>query len=179
MQKLAENHQERVIDLLMGRMTFERAAVRLYDSILMKLQTSEDAFVAGLIGPMQTYRDQEYEHASWLETQVEALGGDPSVMTDLATLVQAELKGIMEVVLENDMSASHMFHALLVAELIDNTGWELLLELADDADDDVARREFRKRAHQEQDHLAFVRQTVVALMRKLVLGQHEPIPKAA
>jgi bacterioferritin (cytochrome b1) len=184
MQQLANTHRDQVIDLLMERMTFERAAVRLYDSILMKLQSSDDPFATGpfakgLMEPMELYRDQEYEHAQWLEAQIGALGGDVDAMTEKAALIATESKGILEIVLNSDMSISHMFHALLTAELIDNTGWEVLLELADDADDEAARVDFRKRLHQEQDHLDFARRTVIAFARNLVLDQQLPLPKAA
>ncbi len=40
-----------------------------------------------------------------------------------------------------------MFHALFAAELVDNAGWDLLVQLADEADDDEARRAFKKRLH--------------------------------
>lgn len=179
MQKLAQKNRDRVVDLLLERMVFERAILKLYDSVLMKLQSDEDPVVAGMAEPLETYRDQEYEHAQWLEGQVTALGGDTSAKTDGTALVQTEAKGILEIVLGSDMSISHMFHALLTAELIDNSGWELLLELADDADDEVARSEFQKRAHQEQDHLVFARRAVVAFARRLVLGQEVALPKAA
>jgi bacterioferritin (cytochrome b1) len=179
MHKLAQKNQDRVIDLLLERMSFERAAVKLYDSILMKLQSDEDPIATGMVEPLETYRDQEYEHAQWLEDQVEALGGDASRTTEGTQLIQTEAKGILEIVLGSDMSLSHMFHALLTAELIDNSGWELLLELADDADDEVARGEFQKRAHQEQDHLLFARRAVVAFARRQVLGQEVALPKAA
>jgi hypothetical protein len=66
--------------------------------------------------------------------------------------------------------------ALLTAELIDNAGWELLLELADDADDADARREFRKRAHHEEEHLLFARRAVVACSRRTLLGQAVQLP---
>ena len=67
-------------------------------------------------------------------------------------------------------------HALLTAELVDNAGWELLLELADDADDADARREFRKRLHEEEEHLIFMRRAVVAFARRNVLGQTVLMP---
>lgn len=176
MEILAEKHKDKVIDLLTERLTFERSGVKLYDSILQKMQRSTDPQVGRMLGQMREHRDEEKEHEEWLEAQIRNLGGDAHGTTDMSSLVAAESKGIEQVVLDGDPSISHMFHALLTAELVDNAGWELLLELADDADDDVARREFRKRLKNEQDHLIFVRRAVVAFARKMVLDQAVPMP---
>lgn len=176
MEKLAEKHRDKVIDLLTERLTFERSGVKLYDSVIRKMEVSNDPQVARMLGQMREHRNQEKEHEEWLEAQVRALGGDAHGQTDMSQLIETESKGIEQVVLDGDPSISHMFHALLTAELVDNAGWELLLELADDADDDEARREFRKRVHHEQDHLIFVRRAVVAFARKMVLDQAVPMP---
>jgi hypothetical protein len=69
-----------------------------------------------------------------------------------------------------------MFHALLTTELADNAGWELLIELADDVDDDEMRREFKKRLHEEEEHLIFVRRAVMAFARTEVLGRVAGFP---
>jgi bacterioferritin (cytochrome b1) len=176
MERLAEKHKDKVIDLLTERLTFERSGVKLYDSILQKMQASTDPQVGRMLGQMREHRNEEKEHEEWLEAQIRKLGGDAHGTTDMSSLVATESKGIEQVVLDGDPSISHMFHALLTAELVDNAGWELLLELADDADDDIARREFRMRLKNEQDHLIFVRRAVVAFARKMVLDQAVPMP---
>ena len=168
MKKLAEHNREKLIDLLCERLAFERAGVRLYDTIIAKLDASGGGIEA-FRDEMQRYRDQEKEHEEWLEGCVRDLGGDTSVRTDLVRLVEQESKGIEQVV-ETDDLLPHAIHALLTAELVDNAGWELLVELADDADDREAREAFRKRLHEEEDHLVFVRTAMLAFVRKDVLG---------
>lgn len=163
MKKLAEHNRERLVDLLCERLAFERASVRLYNTILGTIDESGGAFAA-FSDEMQRFRDQEEEHEHWLERCVLDLGGDPTVRTEMVQLVQRESRGIEEVVERHDC-VPHAMHALLAAELVDNAGWELLVELADDADDSDAREAFRKRLHEEEDHLLFVRST-----RKEVLG---------
>ncbi len=130
-----------------------------------------------MLPTMQKHREEEKEHEEWLEEQIRALGGDAHGRTEMAQLIEAESTGIEQVV-QTDHDIAHQLHALLAAELVDNSGWELLLELADDADDTAARREFRKRLHEEQDHLVFARRAVVALARRNVLGQSVIIPAA-
>lgn len=92
-------------------------------------------------------------------------------------LIEQESKGVIEVV-SKDERLPHLFHALLTAELIDDAGWKLLLELADDASDDDARREFRKRAETEETHVVFMRDLVSGITRKAVLDQTAPQPVA-
>ena len=70
-------------------------------------------------------------------------------------------------------------HALLTAELVDNAGWQLLLELADEADDLEARQAFRRRLHEEEDHLIFTRRLVERLTRKELLGSTGELFKMA
>jgi bacterioferritin (cytochrome b1) len=168
MDTLAKHNREKLIDMLCERLAFERASVRLYDTILRRLEKAGNS-----ADPVRTemgrYRDQEKEHAEWLAGCIRDLGGDADAKTEMARLVERESKGI-EQVIETDELLPHCMHALLAAELVDNAGWELLIELADDADDREAREAFRRRLHEEEDHLAFVRTAMLAFAREDVLG---------
>ena len=172
-KKLAERHPEKLLDLLNERLTFERLAVKLYDDILAKIHESDLPSVAGIsaaFGQMKEYRNQEKEHEEWLEEQIRALGGDAHARTEMSELVEREARGVAEVV-EKDSELSHLLHALQTAELVDDTGWKLLLELADEADDDEAREQFRKRSEEEERHVIFARALVTACARSEVLGR--------
>jgi len=175
MKDLCAKNRDKVIDLLNERLTFERAGVKLYDAILANMRTAKAADVARMLPAMQEHRDQEKEHEEWLEAQIRAAGGDAHAKTEMGELIKAESSGVEQVV-TRDKDLVHQMHALLTAELVDNAGWELLLELADDADDAVARREFRKRLHQEEEHLIFVRRAITAFARRSVLGQTVLLP---
>jgi bacterioferritin (cytochrome b1) len=175
MKELAAKNRDKAIDLLNERLTFERAGVKLYDVILANLQKAKSPDLARMLPAMKSHRDQEKEHEEWLEAQIRGLGGDAHAKTEMGDLIAAESAGVESVVMR-DADVSHQFHALLAAELVDNAGWELLLELADDADDADARREFRKRLHEEEEHLMFCRRAVVAFSRRSVLGQTVQLP---
>jgi bacterioferritin (cytochrome b1) len=175
MKQLAEHNKTKLIDLLCERLAFEREGVHLYDSILSKLDaTPGGGSIGAFRDELQTFRDQEKEHEEWLEKQIRDLGGDTNVKTEMATLVERESQGIDQVVTTDDL-LPHVMHAMLTAELVDNSGWELLIELADDADDKEARAEFRKRLHEEEDHLMFARTAMLAFARKDVLGYERRI----
>jgi hypothetical protein len=139
------------------------------------MKSSSSPEVARMLPAMKEHRDQEKEHEEWLEAQIRAMGGDAHARTEMSQLITEESPGV-EKVITKDHNLVHQMHGLLTAELMDNAGWELLLELADDADDAEARREFRRRLHEEEEHLVFVRRAVVAFARRNVLGQTVLLP---
>lgn len=175
MKKLAEKHPEQLIDLLNERLTFERTGVKLYDRVLEKLRATEDAQVRAMLGTVQQYRDEEAEHAAWLEEQIRSLGGDVHTETELSRLVTRESQGIEQVVL-SDAELPHLFHALMAAELVDNAGWELLVDLAEEADDEAARDAFEFRLTEEEDHLDYIRQVMERYTGSRVLGEELRLP---
>ena len=175
MQKLAGKNVSRVIDLLNERLAFERAGVKLYDKIVERMKS--DSQVARMIDQMREHREQEKEHEEWLEEQIRALGGDARTPSEKSILVQAESQGI-EHVIERDPSLPHDFHALLTAELADNAGWDLLVQLADEVGDRDAKKEFKKRLHEEEEHLLFVRKAVEQFAKEEILGEPQKMPTA-
>ncbi len=175
MEKLAKHDAGKVIDVLNERLAFERAGVKLYDRVLEVVRTSADENAKRMQEELQQHRDEEKEHEEWLEEQIRSLGGDAHSETDKSRLVTRESKGIEEVVM-SDAQLPHLLHALLAAELVDNAGWDLLVQLADEAGDREAKREFKKRLHEEEDHLLFVRKAVEKLSVAEVLGKEQKLP---
>jgi bacterioferritin (cytochrome b1) len=174
MGQLATYDKDKVIDTLNERLAFERAGVKLYDRILGVMRgAGED--VTRMIPEMERHRAEEKEHEEWLEAQIRALGGDAHAETERSRLVTRESKGIEEVVM-SDAELPHLLHALLAAELVDNAGWDLLAQIADEAGDHAAKREFKKRLHEEEDHLLFVRKAVEKLSFRDVLGEEAALP---
>lgn len=52
------------------------------------------------------------------------------------------------------------------------------MQLADDADDGAAKRAFKKRLHEEEEHLIFVRRAVERFSAKAVLSEPVSMPTA-
>ncbi len=176
MKDLANYDKVKVIDVLNERLAFERAGVKLYDRVLEVMRASGDENVVRMCDEMQAHRDQEKEHEEWLEEQIRFLGGDAHGETDKSRLITRESKGIEEVVM-SDAQLPHLFHALLAAELVDNAGWDLLVQIADEAGDGSAKRDFKKRLHEEEDHLLFLRKAVEKLSFQEILGEDVKLPK--
>ena len=73
----------------------------------------------------------------------------------------------------------HLFHALLLAELADNAGWDLLHSLAGELGDSAAKKEFGKRLREEAEHLLFVRKVVQKFALSETTGQPQKMPKSS
>lgn len=176
MKKLAARKPEKLIDLLHERLTFERTAVKLYDRVLALMVSSEEPQVLGMLDTMRAYRDEEAEHQEWLEGQIRTLGGDVNGESESARLVATESRGIEEAILREEVELYHLFHALLAAELVDNAGWDLLVALAEEADDDDALDAFTLRQAEEEDHLEYLRQTIARYAESQVFGERLQLP---
>lgn len=177
MDKLMNYDKARVIDVLNERLAFERSGVKLYDQILMKIRLSNDPAITRVLDQMQEHRNEEKEHEEWLEAQIRSLGGTAHEETEHSRLITRESQGIEDVIM-NDPALPHLFHALLAAELVDNAGWDLLVQLADEAGDRTAKREFKKRLHEEEEHLVLMRRAVENFAAHEVLGEELEMPKS-
>jgi bacterioferritin (cytochrome b1) len=178
MDKLAQKNRSKVIDVLTERLTFERAGVKLYDAILARLTAEGGPDLDDMQEALKQHRDQEKEHEEWLEEQIAALGGDAHGQTEMSRLTETESQGIEKVILGQDAPLANQFHALLAAELVDNAGWDLLVELADEAGDKAAKKEFKRRLHEEEEHLVFVRRAALRFARRIVLGEQVSMPSS-
>lgn len=164
---VAKTHRSRVIELLGERLAFERAAGKLYDAVLEKLRSRGGPFES-VRARLRFIREEEKAHQEWLEEQVQSLGGDPDRETDGSLLLRAEWRLIAEET-EGEHEPVELFQALLRAELLDNGGWEVLVELADRAQDEEARNALLQRLHEEQEHLLFVSHLVSVFARSELL----------
>ena len=173
MDKLAKKNVGKVIDLLSERLAFERAAVKLYDTLHARLRVATDPALRALLEQIEHDRDEEKEHEEWLEDQIRELRGDDHLPTEKSVLVLAETQGI-ERVIARDPRLPHDFHALLAAELADTAGWDILVRLADAFGDRVASKEFKQRLREEREHLSFVRRTVERYLKEQLTQPPSP-----
>lgn len=153
----AESVPPLLIDKLAERLAFERSGVRLYDALLLKAAAGE-AFEGGPTeADLQHIRDEEHEHFQTVREAIEEVGADPTAVTPSANLVGVESSGICSVVTDPRADLAASLHAMLIAELTDNAGWEQLIEVCRSAGHaDLAERFEHCRA-QEAEHLASVR----------------------
>ena len=178
MEKMAQRNKAKLLDLLSERLCFERSSVKLYDKVLERMRSEREPMISKMLDAMQEHRDQEKEHEEWLEDCVRQLGGDDRQPTEKARLVAELSKGIEQVIM-TDAELPHLFQALLAAELVDNAGWDLLVELADEADDRATVKEFKKRLHEEEEHLILMRDVMAKLSAHEVLREPVQLPASS
>lgn len=160
MQVLSGKRPQLLIDKLGERLAFERAGTRLYDAMIRKctstMQVQTPAFSAP-IDELRRIRDEEARHADLLVQAIEMLGGDPTAQTPGAALVGVEGMGLMQVINDPRTSPTQSLHALLTAELSDDAGWELLIEVAEHCQQTELAHRFQAARSEELRHADDVR----------------------
>jgi len=150
------------IDKLGERAAFERTGTRLYEAMLAKY----DALGSYDGGPtrerLEEIRDEELEHLGIVNEAILALGGDPTVMTPGADIVGVQGIGLVQVLTDPRTTMDQCLSSLLVAELTDNDGWELLANLAEAMGHTEMAQAFREALDAEETHLDDVRRWIVA-----------------
>jgi rubrerythrin len=178
------------MDKIGERIAFERGGTRLYEALIGKYQAVQalgsEALVpadqlpppdggAGPIGsvageaPLQTLmriRNEELAHFRMLGLAMEKMGGDPTAQTPCADVTATASLGIVQVVTDPRTTLAQCLNAMLTAELTDNAGWELLIQLAEDAGETDLAGQFLGALAQEQEHLAIVKGWLTLLVSK-------------
>lgn len=157
MEKTKGNAPEVFIDKLGERLAFERGGVRLYDLFLTKCESMP---IDGLFSlkDVQHIRDEELEHFKLVADVIESIGADSTAMTPAANAIGVASMGLVQVLSDPRSSLAQGLSALLTAELADNAGWELLIELAVGLGMDETADQFRTALASEEEHLAMVKQ---------------------
>lgn len=185
--KMSGTRPEVLIDKLGERLAFERAGTRLYEAMLMKVSgvqgagdmrpgtdtdnAETDAYEAlGTDGNLQAVgsrvdritllriRGEEQAHMMLVRQALEELGADPTAMTPCADIAGVSAMGLMQTLTDPRTTVAQCLNALLMAELSDHAGWELLMELAEDLGHDEMAVRFSVAATTEAEHLSIVKE---------------------
>jgi bacterioferritin (cytochrome b1) len=146
-----------LLDKLSERLAFERMGVRLYEALLNKCQTLGESTPGPTLDDITHIGTEELEHFLMLNETITALGGDPTVESPSADVAGVASMGIMQVLTDPRSSVPQCLQALLTAELTDNAGWELLIELASNLGYDEMQQKFETALTHEEEHLQNVR----------------------
>jgi hypothetical protein len=88
---------------------------------------------------------------------MESIGADPTAQTPCADVAGVESQGIMHVVTDPRTGVAQSLHAILIAELADNAGWEMLIALAKEQGHPTMTSEFQLALDDEREHLQKIR----------------------
>lgn len=168
-----------LLDKLGERLAFERSGARLYEALLLKL----DALGTFAGGPQRAdllaIHDDELAHFALLRDAMETLGADPTAVTPSADLAGVETLGVVQVLADPRTTLPQGLHAVLLAELADRDGWELLVRLARDLKQDRLADRFVLALSAEERHLLLVRRWLTAQVEAEAQGQESDARPAA
>lgn len=169
-----------LIDKIGERLAFERTGTRLYDTLVSKL----DGFGTFAGGPTREelvrIGQEEAQHFALLQEAMKSLGADPTAMTPSADLAAVESMGVVQVISDARTRLPECLHAILVAELVDNAGWDILTTLAAETGHDALVERFEKAMKEEEQHLVLVRGWLAEHTRRsaAVLARTQPTSEA-
>jgi len=143
-----------LLDKLSERLAFERMGTRLYDALINKCETlGEETSGGPTLTELQEIRDEEHRHFLLLHEAITELGGDPTVESPSADVAGVASMGILQVVVDPRTSVTQCLQAMLTAELTDNAGWEMLIDLSNDFGNTELGEQFTEALENEQVHL--------------------------
>ena len=148
------------LDKLSERLTFERTGVRLYEALYNKVETLGETVPGPTLEDIEHIGREELEHFLLVNRTITELGGDPTVESPCADVAAVASMGILQVLSDPRTSVTQCLQAMLTAELTDNDGWRLLIQLADNFGFDEVKTEFETALEHEVDHLQQVRNWV-------------------
>jgi len=145
------------LDKLSERLAFERMGTRLYEALLNKCETLGETTPGPTLEDIEHIGREELEHFLLINKAITELGGDPTVQSPCADMAAVASMGIMQVLTDPRSSMAQCLQAMLTAELTDNDGWRLLIQLADNLGHDEMKAKFETALADEEEHLMNVR----------------------
>jgi len=158
LQALSGNSPQIFLDKLGERLAFERTGTRLYDALITKYQALHDGIGTMSLADLEKIRADEARHFKIVANAIESLGADPTAETPSADLVGVESLGLMQVISDPRTTLAQSLHAILTAELADESGWEMLVAMADDHQQAAMSSDFNVALDEERLHLQLVKQ---------------------
>jgi hypothetical protein len=156
-----------LLDKLSEREAFERTGVRLYDAMIIKVEASGEK-VGPPLAELREIRAEELAHFRLVADALKELGGDSTAESPCADVTGVASRGLLQVLADPRTTLAQSLSALLTAELTDNAGWELLIQLCDALGQTRLVEAFTKALEEESDHLQKVQAWIVEdLGRKL------------
>ncbi len=146
-----------LLDKLGERLAFERTGVRLYEALLNKCETLGETTPGPTLEEIEHIGREELEHFLLVNSAITDLGGDPTIQTPCADVASVASMGIMQVLTDPRTTMTQCLQAMLTAELTDNDGWRLLVNLVDNLGYTEMKTQFEEALRNEEEHLIDVR----------------------
>jgi hypothetical protein len=160
-----EGHKPTVfLDKLGERLAFERTGTRLYEAVMAKLDAADLHPEGPSRADLAEIRDAEHRHVTVVRDAIIHLGADPTAMTPCADLISVAGLGLVQAVSDPRTTLNQCLDILLIAELADGDGWQLIVDLADQLGFDELAERFRVALAEEHQHVFRVRGWITAAL---------------
>lgn len=161
------------LDKLRERMSFEKTGAKLYEALLKKYHAIESEskkrkglqFETSDLPPLfqlEKFYHEEKNHYEMTRKILVSTGGNTDLKNpdDVCSMVESAWVQMIE---DPRTTFVQSLDIILQAELVDNAGWEILIELAETLNMDEAIEKFEHALEEENTHLAYVRAWVSQL----------------
>lgn len=152
-----------IMDKLGERLAFERSGTRLYEALITKYHSSDHKDRLPELARMEQFYLEELKHFQLVSEVIKNIGGDPTALTPAADIMGTASAGWSQVLTDPRTSFLQSLEIILQAELVDNAGWELLIELAERNGLGDLAIQFQQSLDEEAFHLITVKQWVQEL----------------
>jgi bacterioferritin (cytochrome b1) len=166
-EKIKGEKPEVFIDKMGERLAFERMGVRLYRALIRKCEMDPARHQSMDLFRLQEICDSELEHMLLLKKAMEDVGADPTATTPSADAMAVASMGLGQVLNDPRTSVSQCLEAILIAELADKDGWNLLIDLTQEMGDQNLLAQFQRAMAEEETHVIEVRN----LLKELTMGK--------
>lgn len=156
MDMMMGKRPELLVDKLGERLAYERTGVRLYEAFIAKVEAAPDAR-PDVLATLRAIQLEEAEHMHLLREAIETLGADPTAMTPCAHVAGTMALGIIQVLTDPRTNMAQCLNAMLTIELADNAAWELLIDLARQANHPNIASSFEEPLRREEEHLLTIK----------------------
>jgi len=156
-EKLQGHKPTVFVDKLGERLAFERTGTRLYESTMVKVDAADPHPGGPMRSDLELIRNAEHRHFTMLRDAITQLGADPTAMTPCADLVAVAGLGWVQAISDPRTTLNQCLDILLIAELADRGGWELLISLAEQLEFDELAEQFQAALAEEEQHVMRVR----------------------
>ena len=163
---MAHVNNEALVDKLCERLAVETGGVDIYQAAIAKLNDPT------MVGRLQHFMQEEAKHRDLLATYLDKLGVEERE-TPSARLAKHEGEAYLKLIAEADTPAQ-ILNIMLTIELMDENGWEMIINLGRDIHDDDMVRTLSVALKDEKEHLRGVR-GMLALVTRASFDAAEPV----
>jgi len=163
---MAHVNKDALVDKLCERLAVETGGVGIYQAAIAKI---EDPAVAARL---RHFMQEEAEHRDLLAAYLDKLGVSERE-TPSARLAKHEGEAYLKLIGEAEMPAQ-VLNILLTIELMDENGWEMIINLGRDVSDDELVRTLNAALQEEKEHLRGVRGMLAQMTRSMMMTE-EPV----